>query len=133
MASRTYNGCEGPYCEVPRCDGGTGLGKSKNGRVGGMTADWLDVEMAVRAIDGIHLGRTIVAILPVGTGTSGGLNIAIITTWETLPGGSAIPDVITERATRELGSDALPAFVLGGLYAHDFAVGSVYQQTKIPL
>lgn len=114
-------------------DRGYPVGKSKNGVVGGMTPDWLDVEAAIRAIDGIHSGTTMVTILADGIGATGGLKIAVSTHWEMVPGAAGISEVITERVTLERGCEALPAFVLGGLYAHDFAIGSAYQQAKMGL
>jgi hypothetical protein len=94
----------------------------------GTTPDWMDVEASIRAIDGIHLGMTMVTILPAGAGSSGGLHIAITSHWEVLPGSVAISEVITERTVAEHSCEAIPAIVLTGLYAHDFAIGQAYQQ-----
>lgn len=98
----------------------------------GSTPDWMDVEASIRAIDGIHLGRTMVTILTEGIGSTGGLRIAISSHWDVLDGSDGLAEVITERTGHVYGNDALPAFVLGGLYAHDFAIGQAYQQRKIP-
>jgi hypothetical protein len=92
----------------------------------------MDVNSAMRAIDGMHLGATMVTFSPVGTGSSGGWRIAISTHWEVLDGSSSLSEVITEREWNGHSASELPAFVLGGLYAHDFAIGSAYQQRFIP-
>lgn len=105
---------------------------AKKWAAAGMKPDWMDVEAAIRAIDGVHLGRTMVTILPVGTGATGGLRIVITTHWEVLDGSTSLSEVITERVWTEHRDDELPAFLLGGIYSHDFAIGSSYQQAKIP-
>jgi len=83
---------------------------------------------AIRAVDGMHLGVTMVTILPVGIGSTGGLRVAISTTWEPAPGSPEMPCVITERVCEDFRIEALPAFVLGGIYSHDYALGEAYQQ-----
>ena len=98
----------------------------------GSTPDWMDVMAAIRAVDGIHLGRTMVTIFPAGIGSSGGSCIVISTCWDQLPGEQEVKVITTERTWVGHTNDALPAFVLGGIYAHDFALGEAYQQRHLP-
>lgn len=104
------------------------MGGTKEWASSGSTPDWMDVQIAIRAIDAIHLGMTMVTILPAGAGSTGGLHVAITTHWEVLPGSEGLSEVITERTVNEHSCEAIPAIVMGGLYAHDFAVGEAYQQ-----
>lgn len=90
--------------------------------------DWVDVEMAIRALDAIHSGKTGVLISPRGIGGSGGLHIVITTCWENVPGSAAIEGVDTVGHWPNSGGGTLAAYILGGLYRHDFAVGQAYQQ-----
>lgn len=101
--------------------------KSANG------PDWLDVMAAMKALDEVHTGVTMVTILPVGIGSGGGLRVAISTNWEPTVGSREMPCVITERVCNDLRVEFLPAFVLTGIYAHDFAVGEAYQQASLKL
>jgi len=94
----------------------------------GSTPDWMDVLAAIRAIDELHLGTTMVTILPAGIGSTGGLRVAISTSWEPAPGSPDMPAVISERVCEDFRCEALPAFVLGGLYTQDYAIGDAYQQ-----
>jgi hypothetical protein len=94
----------------------------------GMQPDWMDVLQAMSAIGAIHLGVTMVTILPLGTGSTGGMRVAITTHWDALPGTAQLSEVVTEREFVGHRDGDLAAFVLGGLYAHDFAVGEAYQQ-----
>lgn len=103
------------------------MGK-KQWAVAGSTPDWLDVMASVRAIDAMHSGVTMVTILPVGTGSAITMRVAISTSWEPAPGSPDMPCVITERVCIDLRGESLPAFVLGGLYAQDYAIGEAYQQ-----
>lgn len=109
------------------------MGKfSKKAYQGGETPDWMDVLACIRALDGIHLGVTMVTILPEGTGSTGGMKIAISTSWEPAPGAPDMSCVITERLCTDHRVEGLPAFVLGGLYEHDYAIGAAYQQRRLP-
>jgi hypothetical protein len=109
------------------------MGKpEKRSRQGGMTPDWTDIEAALRAIDGIHLGRTAVLISPDGTGATGGLHLAICTTWDVLEDGHSVKDV--ESASRWPCPEGctLEGHILAGIYRHDYAIGQAYQQRFIP-
>lgn len=94
--------------------------------------DWMDVIAAMQAVGAIHLGLTMVTILPLGTGVSGGMRIAISTHWDALPGSAQVEEVITERSFSPEKDGDLPAFVLGGIYAHDYAISEAYRQKEIP-
>jgi hypothetical protein len=107
------------------------MGARKIWAESGSTPDWLDVEMALRAVDGVHLGTTMVTISPVGTGSVGGFRVVISTHWEAIPGSVGLSEVVTERAWIGHRNNELPAFVLGGIYAHDFAVGNAYKQKTL--
>ena len=108
------------------------MGKDKQWAVGGEKPDWMDVAAALRAVDAIHLGKTMVSISAQGIGSSGGIAVVISTLWEVLNGSRHRDLVTTERLwTGHLESE-LPAFVLGGIYHHDFACGQSYQQRTFP-
>jgi hypothetical protein len=107
------------------------MGAKKIWAESGSTPDWLDVEMALRAVDGVHSGTTMVTISPVGTGSVGGFRVVISTHWEAIPGSVGLSEVVTERAWIGHRNNELPAFVLGGIYAHDFAVGNAYKQKTL--
>lgn len=99
----------------------------------GSQPDWMDVCTSMRALDAIHLGRTMVTISPEGIGATGGTRIVISTHWELVPGSTEDEAMLTERVWVGHRDEALPAFVLGGLYAHDFAMSERYQQRKMDL
>jgi len=85
----------------------------------------MDVEMALRAVAELYSGTTMVTILPEGNGSSGGMKVAITTSWTVLPG-SLLPDtVVTARLSKAYDGVSLPAFVLGGIYEHENAVERV--------
>lgn len=98
----------------------------------GSQPDWLDVMASLRAVDSIHLGKTMVTMLPEGTGLHGGWRIVIATCWEALPGGTDDVIVTTERIWVGHRDGALPAFLLGGIYAHDYALGDHHMQKELP-
>lgn len=109
------------------------MGKpAKKAYQGGETPDWMDVMAAIKAVDGIHLGRTMVTLHPAESGLNGGWRIVISTSWEALPGATHDILVTTERVWVGHRDESLPGFLLGGIYAHDFALGEAYQQAKMP-
>lgn len=90
--------------------------------------DWTDIEAALRAIDGIHLGKTGVLISPQGTGGTGGLALVIMTKWERLPGSTELDTVESLSSWPCAEGCTLEGHILGGIYKHDFAIGEAYQQ-----
>jgi len=86
----------------------------------GSTPDWLDVEAALRAIADLYSVTSMVTILPEGTGATGGMKIAISSTWETIDPCPGDATVITARLSQCYSGDALPAFVLGGIIQHEY-------------
>lgn len=94
--------------------------------------DWVDIEAALRAIDGIHLGKTGVLISPRGTGATGGLHLIISTVWDVLEGSSQLAGVDSDSEWPCPEGCTLEGHILGGIYAHDFAIGAAYQQRFLP-
>lgn len=109
------------------------MGKpEKRSRQGGGTPDWIDIEAALRAIDGIHLGKTGVLISPLGTGATGGVHLVISTVWDVLPDGHSIQNVKSESQWPCPEGCTLEGHILAGIYKHDFAIGEAYQQRFLP-
>jgi hypothetical protein len=109
------------------------MGKyGKLSRQNGMTPGWIDIEAALRAIDGIHLGKTGVLISPLGTGATGGVQLVISTIWEVLPGGHSIEAIESVSQWPCPEGCTLEGHVLAGIYNHDYAIGEAYQQRFIP-
>lgn len=93
--------------------------------------DWTDVEAALRAIDGIHLGKTGVLISAEGIGGSGGLRIDIVTSFGAPVGTMAVDSVVSSSLWPCKDCTTLSAHVLGGLYAHDYAIGQAHEQKRL--
>jgi hypothetical protein len=102
-----------------------GWEKSTNG------PDWTDVEMAIRAVDGVHLGQTTVTISPLGIGSSGGMTLEIVTRWPNVPGAEGISEVSSRSSWPCPDCTTLAGHILGGLYRHDFNIGEAYVQARL--
>lgn len=109
------------------------MGKpSKRALRGGESPDWIDIEAALRAIDSIHLGKTGVLISPLGTGATGGFHVVISTAWD-VPEGSSLPVACDSQSQWPCPEGCtLEGHILGGIYAHDYALGEAYQQRRLP-
>lgn len=108
------------------------MGRHRPWARSGNTPDWMDVEMALRAVGDMHSGLTMVTISPCGPSPSGGMIIAVSTSWERLPGSELDPLVVTERQSKAYDPVSLPAFVLGGVYAHEDDLEKAYAAGIIP-
>lgn len=102
-----------------------GWEKSTNG------PDWMDVESALRAIDGIHSGVTTVTISTLGTGSSGGLQLEIITRWPNVPGAEGVSEVSSKSSWPCSECSTLVGHLMGGIYRHDFNIGEAYVQKRL--
>ena len=98
----------------------TGWEKSSSG------PDWIDVEMLMRALEGIHSAHVAVIVSPAGTGSSGGVCVAASAIFDLLPG-SALPPTVAVTKVWPCNSHATllgHAFAL--LHELDYQIGKVY-------
>jgi len=94
--------------------------------------DWTDLETMLRAIGAAHTGQTKVIISAQGTGSSGGLDIEICTTFDVLPG-SAHPDAVSTISVWPCPyCTAMEHHLYSGLAKHDYEIGKIYQQEEFP-
>lgn len=94
--------------------------------------DWTDVEIYLRALDALHGGVTVVAFSAEGIGSTGGLHITIMSTFDALPGSDQARVVETQNKWPCKDCPSIPEHVYNGLYVHDYAIGLAYQQQKWP-
>jgi hypothetical protein len=99
--------------------------KSSNG------PDWTDVEIALRAVDGLHGGITCVTLSCDGIGSTGGLIIHMISTFPAVPGSDGSPDVVSISRWPCKDCATLEGHVLGGIYRHDFNISEAYMQESL--
>lgn len=99
--------------------------KSTNG------PDEIDVESLMRAIGAIHSAHVGVMFSPLGTGSSGGLLLRAMATFERLPG-SALPDGVgVDKEWPHKDHKTLWGCVFALLHELDFAIGEVYQNEAL--
>jgi hypothetical protein len=94
--------------------------------------DWMDIEIMMRAIDGIHNGRTHLVISAAGAGATGGLQLEWRTTFDALPGGRQFKEVVSKSEYPCKQCANLTAHLFGGLYHHDANIGRAYEQAQLP-
>jgi len=94
--------------------------------------DWTDIEALLRALDGLHSGRTRLVILAEGAGSTGGLSIEMITEFDALPGGRQFPLVKTVSKYPCRDCATMSDHIFGGLYFHDVAIERAYEQLPLP-
>jgi hypothetical protein len=93
--------------------------------------DWIDVEILMRAIGGLHTAHVALVVSPFGIGATGGLEVTANALFDLLPG-SALPEGVgvTKRwpcVTHK--TFAAHAFAL--LHELDFAISKVYQNESL--
>jgi hypothetical protein len=92
----------------------------------------MDIEVMLRALDGIHSGHTRLVISAAGAGSSGGLLLEVHTTFDALPGGRQFPEVVSVSEYPCKQCKDLTDHIFSGLYHHDANIGRAYEQMKLP-
>lgn len=93
--------------------------------------DWVDCEMLLRAIGGVHSGHVAVIVSPAGTGSSGGVEVAASMLFEVLPG-SALPENVCVMKHWPCDTHkTLAAHAFALLHDLDFAINKVYKNEAL--
>jgi hypothetical protein len=102
-----------------------GWEKSTNG------PDWIDVEMLMRAIGGLHTGEVAVVVSPAGTGSSGGVDVAASMLFDVLPGSSLPASVVVHKIWPCATHKTLAAHAFALLHDLDYEISKVYKQESL--
>jgi len=103
----------------------SGWEKSTNG------PDWIDVEMLMRAIGGLHSGHVAVIVSPDGIGSSGGVDVAASMLFDVLPGSSLPASVAVHKRWPCATHATLAAHAFSLLHELDFEISKVYKNESI--
>ncbi len=99
--------------------------KSTNG------PDELDCETMMRALGALHSGHVGVMFSPLGTGSSGGVLVSAMMTFDVLPGSSLPGGVVAEGPYPCKDCKSFWGHVYSVLHALDFKIGEVYKQESL--
>lgn len=103
----------------------TGWEKSTNG------PDWIDVEMLMRALEGLHSAHVALIVSPAGTGSTGGVVVAASALFDVLPG-SALPNGVAVHKEWPCNSHAtLAAHCFNALHELDYRIGQTYKNEAL--
>jgi len=93
--------------------------------------DWTDVATMMRAMGALHSGAVGATVLPLGTGSNGGVSVAVSIMFDVLPG-SSLPDCVAVSKPWPCTSHkTLAAHVFALLYELDYKISAVYQQESL--
>jgi hypothetical protein len=93
--------------------------------------DWIDVEMLMRAIGGLHSGHVALILSPVGIGSSGGLDVAASMLFDVLPG-SSLPATVAVHTSWPCNTHkTLAAHSFSLMHDLDYEIGKVYKNEAI--
>lgn len=101
------------------------MGKSTNG------PDLIDCEAMMRAIGAVHSGHVELRLRPTGTGLGTGVSIQAIMNFDVLPGSSLPAQIVSESDWPCGVCGSFWGHVFNGLYALDFKIGEVYEQSEL--
>lgn len=93
--------------------------------------DWIDVEMLMRAIGGLHSGHVAVIISPAGTGSSGGVDVAASMIFDVLPGSSLPATVAVSKGWPCTTHKTLAAHAFHTLHELDVEIGRTYKNEAL--
>jgi len=93
--------------------------------------DWIDVEMLMRAIGGLHSGHVAVIVSPDGIGASGGVDVAASMLFDVLPGSRLPENVCVVKKWPCSTHKTLAAHAFSLLHELDFEISRVYQNERL--
>lgn len=101
------------------------MGKSSTG------PDLIDVETMMRAMGALHSGHVELVVKPRGLGLGTGVEIVASMNFDVLPG-SALPSQVISQSEWPCGvCGSFWGHVFNGLYALDYQIGQVYEQSDL--
>ena len=93
--------------------------------------DWIDVEMLMRALGGLHSGHVAIIISPDGIGSSGGMDVAASMLFDVLPG-SSLPTAVATHGTYPCSTHkTLASHAFSLLHGLDFEISKVYKNESL--
>lgn len=102
-----------------------GWEKSTNG------PDWTDVEMLMRAIEGLHSAHVAIVLSPDGIGSSGGIDVGASCLFDVLPGSSLPESVVVHKVWPCSMHATLAGHVFATLHELDYAISKVYSNESL--
>lgn len=102
-----------------------GWEKSTNG------PDWIDVEMLMRALEGLHSAHVALIVSPAGIGSTGGVEVAASALFDILPGSSLPATVAVHKKWPCKGHATLAGHCFAALHELDYRIGQTYKNEKL--
>ena len=93
--------------------------------------DWIDVEMLMRAIGGLHSGHVAVIVSPDGIGSTGGVDVAASMLFDVLPGSALPVSVVTHSAWPCNTHRTLAAHAFSLLHDLDYEISKIYKNETL--
>jgi len=93
--------------------------------------DWVDVEMLMRAIGGLHSGHVAIILSPDGIGSSGGVDVAASMLFDVLPGSSLPSAVATHSRWPCVNHKTLASHAFKLLHDLDYEISKVYKNESL--
>lgn len=93
--------------------------------------DWIDVEMLMRALEGLHSGHVALIVSPDGTGATGGVDVAASYLFDVLPGSSLPENVVVHKSWPCITHATLASHAFATLHELDYAISKVYKNEAL--
>lgn len=93
--------------------------------------DWTDVEMLMRAIEGLHSAHVAVIVSPDGIGSSGGVDVAASAIFDVLAGSQLPATVVARKGWPCSTHKTLAAHAFSLLHELDYEISRVYQNEEL--
>jgi len=90
--------------------------------------DWIDLEMMMRALQGVYQCRVAVMFSPAGIGSTGGGTVTVRADFDVAPGGSAAEPTTVEAHWPEMYARTIEGLVFDLLWKLDWKIS---QDTKV--
>lgn len=93
--------------------------------------DWVDCEMLMRALSGLHTGHVACIVSPFGIGSTGGVDVVASMLFDVLPGSSLPAGVQVQKRWPCNTHKTLAAHCFSLLHELDYEISKVYQNERL--
>ena len=93
--------------------------------------DWIDVEMLMRALEGLHSAHIALIVSPDGTGSSGGVRVAASAIFALLPGSALPPTIVVNKTWPCKTHSTLTGHAFCLLHELDYMIGQTYKNEAL--
>lgn len=93
--------------------------------------DWTDLEMMMRALEGVHACDVVLTFSPAGIGSTGGATLTALAHFDAVPGGSLIEPMKVEGHWPEMYGRTIEGLAFDLLWKLDWKISEAWKTKSL--